>query len=150
MANEIIYTDAFIRAVLGNDWALTAALGGVKIYHGMAPQGTPTPYIRYDFLGGADPNTANQTRLMASLLYQIRAVFRVTQDTTFPTADDLTVINRLDELLSTIRRMPMVFSALSLHFNVWREQPIARDEPGETEEVYYTNYGGLYRVEAFS
>jgi hypothetical protein len=149
---ESIYCDAFLGSVLNGDAALIAsdALNGKHAYNSLAPPGAPAPRIIYNVQAGGDVNTLNATRLFTRPLYQVRLVAKVVNGVLQDASRVRKSANRMDELLSSIRRQSFTVEGVTLNFNVWREDEIPmRVEEGEAADVTYRNYGGLYRVEAF-
>jgi len=149
---ESIYCDAFLEFVLNGDATLIAsdALNGEYVYNSVAPANKPFPRIIYNVQAGGDVNTLNATRLFARPLYQVRLVAKVKNGALEDAARVRKAANRMDELLRSIRRQSFTVEGVEMNFNVWREDEIpVRTEPGETADVSYRNYGGLYRVEAF-
>jgi hypothetical protein len=149
---ESIYADAFIANLLRSDTTLTGAdaLNGSPIYKGVAPQNAPFPRVVFNLQAGTDNTGVNKTRLFPSLVYQVRTVGIKRNEVLQDAARVRKSANRVDALMN-VRRVSYTVDSQAFFFNVWREGEIpSRDEPGETADVGYRNYGGMYRVEVFT
>jgi hypothetical protein len=150
---ESIYAEAFLASVLTGDAALIAAdaLNGQFVYKDMAPQNGPVPRVIFNLMASGDVNTLNATRLFTRPLFQVRTVGKVLNGTLLDGARVRKAAHRMDEVLRSIRRQSFTLESVTFNFNVWREEELPlRTEPGETAEVFYRNYAGLYRVEVFT
>jgi hypothetical protein len=155
---ESIYAEAFLDSLLNGDATLTgaSALNGQRAYKNRAPQGTkdnPTlyPLVIYNMQAGGDVNTGNASRIFTRPLFQVRAVGKVIGTALQDASRVRTAAHRMDELLKRIQRRSFTVDGATYFFNVWREDELPpREEPGESADVFYRNYSGLYRVEVFT
>lgn len=105
------------------------ATGGV--WRGVAPEGTPTPFIVISLQGAADRGDVSGFRLMTEAVYLVKAVG--------PSRDYGDIIAVADDIDEALQRA----SGESVQF-CYREQPIAIDEM--VNGAKWSNIGGLYRI----
>jgi hypothetical protein len=126
---------AWIYTTLANDATLQARIGQ-RVYHGVAPAGTPFPYVVFQMLsGGNDLMVLGGARVWADPLYLIKAV-----DKGSSTGNIEPVADRIDALLhakSGTVTNGVIWSAI-------RERP--HEQPELTDGVMYQNLGGEYRL----
>lgn len=73
MAIELLRGYDFIYAALAGDATLTPIVG-TRIFPEVAPQGTPYPFIVYQYLGGADLVVLGGVRVETNGVYLVKAV----------------------------------------------------------------------------
>jgi hypothetical protein len=135
--NEAYIGFEFIYATLSNDPTLTALLpGGVN--RGVAPPGTPTPFISMNLQAGTDALTMNAVRLMSNLMYQIKVYGPAAN-----TADVAAADQAMDALLkrtsgSTVDGYTLV---------IYRDSILFTDELIAGRGEQWTGIGGMYRAE---
>ena len=152
---ESLYAESFIGSVLKSDALLigaTALSAASQIYKNKAREDIEAfPCLIYNIQTPKDFNSQNQERLFTEYLFQVRVVGEV-RGIELQNADRVrTAANRMDELLRVIRRVSRTVDGQTFFFNVWRESELpVREEPGETEDIFYQNFGGFYRVQVFN
>jgi hypothetical protein len=153
VAVESIHAEAFLDSVLLGDPTLigATALNGQYIYRNVGRQGGPYPQLVYSYYDGDDINSGNAVRLFTRYVYRVRVVGKVLNGVLQDAQRVRVAANRVDALLSTVRRQSFTVDSVTHFYNVWREDelPPPREEPGQTADVFYRVYGGLYRVEVF-
>lgn len=154
MAIESIYVEAFLDSVLKADTTLVGAtaLGSAsKIYRNRAKQGDVPPYLIYNLQAPNDYTSLNKDRLFSEYLYQVRVVGEVKGMDLQLASRVRIAAHRMDDVLDGIRRQSFTVESVTHSFNVWRESELpVREEAGNTADVFFRNYGGLYRVQIFN
>lgn len=154
MAIESIFADAFFSHVLLADAELTGAdaLNGAYVWNWIAPQGSPTPRVLYNFMGGSDVNGHGAVRLFTRALYQVRTILHAPNGTATPAALQRfrRISSRVDDVLQGIRRESFTIEGETYNFNVWRQgESPPRIEAGAFPGDFYRVNAALYRVEIF-
>jgi hypothetical protein len=134
--NEVRQGFDWLVALLGADSALTAAAPG-GVWRGMAPPGTPTPFVVLSMQSAPDTLSANAIRLLAQPLYQVVAYGPASQYNAIASAAD-----RLDALLA---RTSVSAGGISI-LACYRESEIALDELISGTGAQWSRLGGLYRI----
>lgn len=91
--NELNSVDQFIKDRLLANAGIVSAVGQ-RVYHELAPQNTPFPYILANFQSGVDRNAIGEQRIFTRPLYVIRAV---TKENLFTVASG--IANTIDTVL---------------------------------------------------
>jgi hypothetical protein len=135
MAHETGLGLLWLMGVLSADSTLAGyAPGGVA--RAMAPASTATPFVIVGYQAGHDVTTANAVRIMADVIYQVRASGPASQ-----TAAIVNAAGRIDTLIDS-KKNQTVTGGLVLSSS--------RDEPLEYDELVagaqWSNFGGLYRL----
>lgn len=137
MAHEVGLGLLWIISTLSGDSTLAGyAPGGV--HTGVAPVGTPTPFVVVNYQAGHDVTTANGVRIMSQVTYQVKASGLASEDTAI-----INAAGRIDDLLDN-KRNQSVTGGLILDSS--RDEPVAYDEELEAG-VQQSNFGGLYSLE---
>lgn len=134
--NEIALGLAWIKATLLGDSTMVALAPG-GFHRAMAPPGTPTPFVMFSHLAGADTTTANGYRLLSRLTYQIRA--------SGPASDTEAVVaaaNQIDVLFGGPTSGTTPGGIID---SCTRQSPVELDELVNGKE--WTNIGGLHLLE---
>ena len=152
---DSIFAEAFIASVLNDATLLGAtALNGTfadKVFKNVRRQGSVLPVVVFNVQAPWDGNSGNGIRLWTRPVFQVRTIGRVVNGVLQDASRVRTAAHRADDLLKEIRRQSFTVESVTRYFNVWREDEIPpREEPGETADVTYRNYGGFYRVEQFT
>lgn len=127
---------ATLAADTGAGGVATLATGG--IHAGVAPQGSTSPFVVYNRQGGADVMGLGAQRIMAGMLYQIKAVASGGSK-----AAAKAIANRIDTLLHAASGTTASGRILSCV----RESEVNYVEVDETGERW-NHLGGLYRLHA--
>lgn len=153
---ESIYAEAFIHARLKADatligvTALNATSEFPQIYRNKAKQNAPRPLLIYSLQAPTDYNSANKARLFTEYRYQVRVVGEVRGSELQNATRVYTAANQMDASLNNVRRVSFTVGGVTYSYNVWRENELpVREEEGETADVDYRNYGGIYVVQVF-
>lgn len=147
---ELWIAEAWIYQVLAGDATLEALVPGSTaaetIWPGVAPTGTPEPYVILAFQGGADVRgLGNRTaRIFSSFLYQVAAYGP------YATLGRLAPIaKRIDELLDgksgTILDDDPGATVLGSVLSCVRERPLTLPEVAGGKQ--YRRLGGVYRLQ---
>lgn len=135
MSIETRYVDAWLDATLRND-AILASLVGNRIYNMLAPPEAALPLIVWSYQGGADLMALGANRILANVLYQVKAIAQGFSFTTLRAIAD-----RCDALLHGARGTVTGGFILSSV----REQIVQFTEV--EEGIPYRHLGGLYRIQ---
>lgn len=148
IVTELSIAESWIYQVLAADSALDTLAGGSvenRIWPGIAPAGTPEPYIILAYQGGRDVNAlGNQlARILTRPQYQVVAMGpEITLGTLDPWAA------RIDECLhgksGTLLDDDLV-TVLGRVYSCIRERPFTLPETVEGRQ--YRRLGGLYRLD---
>lgn len=145
---ELWIAEAWIYQVLRDDPTLEALLPGTNdatIWPGIAPTGTPEPYVILAFQGGADVRgLGNRTaRIFSSFLYQVTAYGP------YSTLGRLAPIaKRIDELLDGKSGEILdddETTVLGTVLSCVRERPLTLPEVAGGKQ--YRRLGGVYRIQ---
>ena len=124
----------YLYSTLAGDTTLAGyAPGGV--WRALAPPGTATPFVVFNFQAGSEALTLNAYRVMSNQLFQVKVSGPATGMTALVQA-----ASRLDDLLRLSSGTPSGGLVLSCY----RETPVAMDEL--VSGVLWSNLGGLYRL----
>lgn len=145
---ELWIAEAWIYQVLSGDPVLEAIVPGSTaaetIWPGIAPTGTPEPYVILAFQGGGDVNGLGSglSRIFSSFLYQVTAYGP------YSTLGRLAPIaKRIDELLhgksGTI--LDDDATVLGTVLSCVRERPLTLPEVAGGKQ--YRRLGGVYRIQ---
>lgn len=133
--NEAYIGFEFLYTLLSNDPALSALLPG-GVFRGVAPPGTPTPFIAMNLQAGTDAITMNAVRLMSSLMYQIKVT-----GPSGTTPDVATAEHAMDALIK--RTSGTTPDGLILSF--YRDSSIFTDQLIPAKGEQWVSIGGMYR-----
>lgn len=114
-------------------------LTGGRVYAYRAPGGAEYPLVIYGYQGGHDVRGVGATRIMASLVYQVKAIGRLSA-VGFGAIE--AIAERLDQLLQGASGS-VVDGGLVL--SCVREEPIAY--PEIDGPYVFSHLGGLYRLQ---
>lgn len=137
--NETVRAERWLFSRLSGDGGaggLNTLVGG-RIYAYVAPQGVQSPLVVYSYQSGYDVRGVGPTRVMASLLYQIKAVG---VGTTPQLLALQSVADRIDWLLQAASGTVADGRVLVCV----REGGVSYIETDNS--VVYTHLGGLYRL----
>lgn len=131
---ETLRAEQWLYTVLSGDTTLSSLVGG-RIYSYLAPQDAVLPFVVYSHQAGHDVRGVGPTRIMTSLVYQVKAVG---QGGSFQPLK--AIADRLDVLLQGASGSVVDGTVLMCV----REQPV---EYVEVENgVQYRHLGGLWRI----
>jgi len=125
-------TGSALYARLAAGTALTAELGGTRVYEALAPQGQTCPYVVYFRAGGGDDNSAQRRTRSENWV-----VKGVSIDQAQARRIDALIDDRLHEAELTITGWD--------NYQTARRTDVAYAEPGEGGVVYW-HRGGTYRL----
>lgn len=131
---ETLRVDQWLYGVLSGDATLSSLVGG-RIYGYIAPQDAPLPFVVYSHQEGHDVRGVGPARIMASLVYQVKAVG---QGGSF--APLKPIADRLDQLLQGASGTIVDGRVLMCV----REQTVEYVEVDDG--VQYRYLGGLWRI----
>jgi len=138
--SELNAADRWIYGALAADTALVAVVGA-RIYVDLAPQTTPptaTPYVVFQYQGGADLMVIGGARVWTNAVYLIRGI----DETLTYDGDSKTIADRIDAALhrgSGTNASGVVYAAV-------RESPFRLTETADGKQ--FRHLGGLYRIYA--
>lgn len=133
--NEVAEGREFLYAKLSGDATLGGfATGGV--WDEMAPPGTATPFVIIGHQSDTDTLSATAIRILARMIFLVKAVGPVTQAATIRNA-----ANRIDVLLARTSGT----STTGIILACWRDG--ALDIPELVDGALWRNLGGMYRLE---
>jgi hypothetical protein len=135
VANEVVLADLWLYSVLSGD-ATLAGLVGTKIYSYLAPGGTASPFVVYNFQGGTDVMAVGAIRIMNTGLYQIKGI--VQSNSMSGVAKS--IADRIDTLLHGMTGLVTGGIVLACV----RQQPIAYVET--SNGLRWNHLGGSYRL----
>jgi hypothetical protein len=124
--------EAALYSRLSGGTALTALLGGTKIYNGLAPQGTVTPYVVFSQLSGIEENLTPTDS--ENLVYQVKGISSAGMAAAGSIADAINVL--LHEQLLTVTGWGCFWCT--------RERHIRYEEAESGERVAHA--GATYRI----
>jgi len=132
--SELDAIDRWLLAVLSGDGTLTG-LVSTRIYDTLAPQGATMPYVVYQNQAGHDVRGVGPSRIMADVLYVVKAVCEGTSFTPVRAIAD-----RIDTLLQGASGSNVDGTVLACV----RESPFSMIET--TDGKQYRWRGGVYRL----
>lgn len=133
MSSEIAAAETWLYGVLAGDATLTS-LGVTAVYGYQAPETAAYPYVLFHQQAGADVRGVGPTRIMANMLYVVRAV------TDGPLSSLVAINSRMDALLQAQSGSNVNGAVLACV----REQPFVMTEPAEGRT--FRHLGGIYRL----
>lgn len=134
--NEIALGLAWIKATLAGDSTMVALAPG-GFHRAMALPGTPTPFVMFGYVSGADTTTANAFRLLSELTFQIRA--------SGPASATDAIVAAAGEIDALFGGPTSGITSGGIIDSCYRQSPVAFDEL--VSGLQWSNFGGLYRLE---
>jgi hypothetical protein len=153
VAFQSIIVEAFIFSLLYNDSQLIASdsLNGKYVYPDQAPPKTPYPNAGYALQSPVDYHGVNKNRLFSEYIYQVYIWSKMVGGELQDAARVRKSAHRVDAILDGIRRQSFAIDGTTYYFNVWRDGEIPqRTSPGESADITYKKFGGMFHFQIFT
>lgn len=131
---ETLVAESWLYSVLAADSQLAATVG-TRIYAYIAPEVAAFPYVVYQNQAGRDVRGVGPLRIMANMLYVVKAVGQTSSFGTLEAA-----ANRIDAVLQAASGTNVRGTVIACV----REQPFALVESLSAGQ--YRHLGGVYRL----
>jgi len=135
VSSETVTAHAWLAATLQGD-ATLQSLTGSRIYRNQADEGAPTPYVVWSYQGGHHVQGVGTARIMADLVFQVKAIGLVKQDAAALRA----IADQLDAVLQGASGS----TAAGAVYACVGEQPVDYEETDSG--IRYWHLGALYRL----